>query len=133
MCFVVSALRQVQGSVAQSDPGASLGEQDREGQGWAEHGAHLDPPGAPLLWGCAEPQLGLSSPSERQQNRAEAQGWFRATLLPGCWSPKYLLGHGVGPAETPEGPAFPAALLELLSTNSCARRGRKLLSQKVLW
>lgn len=115
----------------------SFWDQDREGQGWAGHGVGLDPaPGALLLWGCAEPQLGLSSPSERQQNRAEAQGLFRVTLLPSCWSPRHLLGHGMGPAalaETPQGPTFPAALLELLSTNSCAGRGRKLLSQKVLW
>lgn len=48
----------------------------------------------------------------------------------------HLLGRGMAPAvlaETPQGPTFPAALLELFSTNWCARRGRKLLPEKVLW
>lgn len=77
-----------EGSVEwQSDPAASLGEQDRDRAGLGVGLIWIplpDPPGVPLLWGCAEPRLGLSSPSERQQDTAEAQGWFKATLLPGC-------------------------------------------------
>lgn len=116
MCFVVCVLSQSWGSwrvlcsgvILLRVWGAGQGRRDgRAGLGWAWVSASSpmwvplpDAPGAPLLWGCAEPGLGLSLLHLR--GRKTGQGlrggsespWCPAAEIPSiCWAMGWILQH----------------------------------------